>query len=355
MIALRPLGTVSFCLVDNERSEPLLGAAARRPVGVQLVYPAAGPVELGTRIPDRADLLIAGARWLDEEPRILAEKYGALPAPGGENARPDGKTYPLLLLSPGGYQSRHAYSGLAAQLANAGYVVALLSHALAGLDMFVGHGLVGRHPRWSQSVGPEREIALEEMTECLASDARLVIDRLLDGSLWTSSMIDPTRIGIVGHSRGGRTVSRTASSDPRIGAAVIYDALPPHRERQAGFSQPLLLLRVADPENDHHWREGSARWPEGRMAALRTLIDQSRQPIYDAAITGIGHMNFSDRAGVEPSRFLSQVSAERATTIIVSLTVDFLDRYLKDEDADITATASLYPEVTLATNAAVAC
>jgi dienelactone hydrolase len=341
------LGTASLYLVDEARTEPLLGAAARRPVGVQLIYPAAGPLERGIRIPDRADWLAAAAGWLDEEPRILAEKYGPLPAVGGDCAPPVAGRFPLLLFSPGGYQSRHVYAGLAAQLAAAGYVVALVSHAFAGLDMFPGHGLVGRHPHWSQAHGPERDAVLEEMTDCLAADARFVIDRLLDGSLSSGGMIDPAHIGIIGHSRGGRTVSRTASTDTRIGAAVIYDALPPARERSSGFRQPLLLMRVADPENDHHWREGTARWPPERLAALSDLLSSNQAPIHDCAISGIGHMNFSDRAAVEPSRFLSRLSAARATAIIVALTLAFLDRHLKGLDSDVAVTASLYPEVRL--------
>src|SRR3546814_9145090 len=76
--------------------------------------------------------------------------------------------------------------------------------------------------------------------------------------------IDGGRIAILGHSRGGRTVSRAASTDPRIKAAVVYDALPPPRERASGFAQPLLLLCVGDPEGDRHWNEGAARWPPER-------------------------------------------------------------------------------------------
>jgi dienelactone hydrolase len=342
-----PLGTVTLNLVDEARFEPLLGPAVRRPVAAQLIYPAAAPARPGPRIPERAGWFAAASHWPDKEPYILAELYGSLPAAGAENARPADGRYPLLLFSPGGYQSRHAYEALGRRLAEAGYVVALLSHAFGGLDMFPGHGLVGRHPgRPERTAGQSQHAHLAEMTDCLAADARFVLDSLLMGPAWLAAIIDPTRIAVLGHSRGGRTVSRAASTDPRIQAALIYDALPPEPERLTGFSQPLLLMRVADPEHDHHWREGLSRWPSDRTAAIGPLLAASRDAAYDLAISGIGHMNFSDRAGIEPNRFVSRISAERATRIIVSLTLAFLDRHLRGyTHADLAATAVHYPEV----------
>jgi predicted dienelactone hydrolase len=329
-----PTAIATFHLVDEARAEPRLGPSAKRPISLQLVYPAASEAVHGPRIAERAAILEATASWPDQEPHVLAETYGPLPAAGAKGAAPADGRFPLVLLSPGGYQSRHHYAGLARALSGAGYVVALLSHAFAGLDHFPTHGLLGRHPSWS---APDAD-RLEEMTDCLAADASFALDRILDGPL--APTVDAGRVAILGHSRGGRTVSRAASADPRLTAAVIYDALPPQRERAAGFHQPLLMLRVGDPENDTHWRNGTGRWPKERIDAARALVATSRAPAYDIAIPGIGHMNFSDRALVEPERFPSRLGASLATEIICTTTLAFLDRHLKGKpEADVAAVA----------------
>lgn len=317
------LGTRILHLVDPARPDPLAGGGPRQ-LTAQLFYPAGPSTEpLAPLVPERAEIMrwLSSTRWPDDEARLLAHVYGAGLSHARLGAAPMPMArWPLLLFSPGGYQSRHHYAGLAQELASHGRIVVTMSHPLAGLEFFPGLGMVGRHPAWTlpQDDPARRAAILEELTACLVADARLVLDTLLD-----LPMVDQERIAIMGHSRGGRTAARLAATDRRIGAAVILDNPPAFGG--GGPPCPFLLLRVAEPELDHHWqRSGPARWTRESMASARALVRDSAMPAADIAIRDIGHLNFSDRCLLEPKRFPTRMGAMPAFALISTLIRRFL-------------------------------
>jgi predicted dienelactone hydrolase len=96
---------------------------------------------------------------------------------------------PVILLSHGAFGAAQNYAWLAKHLAASGYVVAGLSH----------HGE-------SYVYGPETiELAAALRFEQRTRDCSFVLDQLL-GEARFRGVIDPARIGAIGHSSGGATV-----------------------------------------------------------------------------------------------------------------------------------------------------
>lgn len=337
-----PTGALDFYWQDDTRPDPLTGPpAAARQVAAQIVYPAATQGAAAPYLPECAEILawLAVYGWRDGEARILTDLYGELRSHSTAGAPAAKGHFPIVLLSPGGYQSRRLYTGMAEEIASHGYAAVLLGHPFAGLDFFPGLGLLGRHAVWTAPAGLAGKAALdafyEPMTEILAADASFTLDRLRaldEGHPVLGGRLDLSLVAIAGHSRGGKTVSRACSTDTRIGAAIVLDNLPPRRELTGGFRAPLMMMRIDDPAEREHWpRAGRpARWTAEDKAAARRLVETNPAPAYDLTLRDIGHMNFSDRALVERDRFRAPADPAQARSVICAYLIAFLDRHLKN-------------------------
>ncbi len=138
------------------------------------------------------------------------------------NAAAQPGTYPMIIFSHPSGSHRWAATFLCTHLSSHGYVVAALDHSevvaveLASRDGESADQQTARAEAWIANRVP---------------DIRFLLDHLLSNAVWDSEVnLDPTRIGIVGHSFGGWTALASTEVDSRIRAVV---ALAP-----AGSSQP---------------------------------------------------------------------------------------------------------------------
>ena len=145
------------------------------------------------------------------------------------NAEAQPGTYPLIIFSHHSLGHRRAATFLCTHLSSHGYVVAALDHSevvaveLARRDGETDEQKAARAEAWIANRVP---------------DIRFLLDHLLNGAAWDSETgLDPTQVGIVGHSFGGWTALAATAVDWRIRAVV---ALAP-----GGSSQPKPgILRV---------------------------------------------------------------------------------------------------------------
>lgn len=138
------------------------------------------------------------------------------------NAAAQPGTYPLIVFSHSSGQHRRMATFLCTHLSSHGYVVAALDHSevvaaeLARRDGETDEQKTARAEAWIANRVP---------------DMRFLLDHLLSNAAWDSEAnLDPTQIGIVGHSFGGWTALAATAVEWRIRAVV---ALAP-----GGSSQP---------------------------------------------------------------------------------------------------------------------
>lgn len=137
--------------------------------------------------------------------------------------------YPLIIFSHPSGGNRRTATFLCTHLSSHGYVVAALDHSevvaseLARKSVETDEQKAARQDAWIANRVP---------------DIRFLLDHLLNGAAWESeAQLDPTLVGIVGHSFGGWTALAASDVEPRIRAVV---ALAP-----GGSSQPKPgILRV---------------------------------------------------------------------------------------------------------------
>jgi predicted dienelactone hydrolase len=138
------------------------------------------------------------------------------------NAAAEPGTYPLIVFSHLSFGGRRTATFLCTHLSSHGYVVAGLDHSET-----VAVELARKDDETTKQKTARRRGVIADRVP----DICFLLDHLLSGAAWDSEIhLDPTQIGIVGHSLGGWTALATNEAESRIRAVV---ALAP-----AGTSQP---------------------------------------------------------------------------------------------------------------------
>lgn len=345
------VGTVIYRWVDETREEiNTENPSDRREVIVQLWYPAEpGAKSARASYFPSLDVALTTMRSESAKGNLPAEMLGTFESfanvrtnsyEGAKFTR-RGRRYPLLVFSPGGNVSRHSYTILMEEFASRGYVVASISHKHSVVDVFP-EGLVVSHSRWAGSgklkTREEKDKFWQPLAELQAGDVSFVLNQLErlnksdpDGRL--NGRLEFRKVGIVGHSRGVKTVVTALSNDARLKVGILYDNQPPMNKLSVEKHQPILMMR---PDN----------WPPESVSTLGSFLKSRRAAGYDVVIQGAGHLNFSDFPVVSPESAKYKIDARRSYQIIFDYTFSFLNKYLNSEKAPLLdGNTRAYPEV----------
>ncbi|MCK9897719.1 lipase [Frankia sp. AgB32] len=234
------VGRDTLHLVDRSRRDPWMPTEPRE-LMVDVYYPAVA----GTGTPARyaepeeirrylAALGLAGvlpAQAIADT--TIASRTGAHPLPGHR---------PLVLLSPGLGVGRRSLTGLAEHLASLGLVTATIDHAYES----VGTAFPGG--RMLTCLACDRmtsDAAFTAATRTRAADLSFVLTSLAGPHpAWRGAgLVDPGRVGAVGHSLGGAAAISAMIHDPRVRVGVDMDGTLGETPAPGEFgARPVLLL-----------------------------------------------------------------------------------------------------------------
>jgi hypothetical protein len=248
------------------------------------------------------------------------------------------------------------------EFASHGYVVAGIEHTYDSPAVVFPDGRVvtSATPYWEtlRRATPDGDSLEKKVTEIFAADVVFAIDKLEELSNDTSSMfhsrLDIDRIGVFGHSRGGRTAARACQLDRRIKACLNEDgnsSWQPFWLDQAGRSleQPFMMLDHLDPElpdevfaqigttRELYAQNRSARQAEAREKLYGTVRGGS----YHVTLTtpGISHNSFldvrllgrpdSDQMNIWPKDVQAATPHERILRLVTTFALAFFDKHVR--------------------------
>ncbi len=249
-----------------------------RTLDVEVWYPAAAAGE-GDAVPAR---FLEGDRR-DAYEALLSAAPAGCPSettPAGWEVAPAEGPWPLLVFSHCHECVRFSSFTVADHLASHGFVVAAPDHEGNTLFDYLG------------------EDALELDTDTLAlrlGDMQATLDTMLtdQGPSLLHGALDPTRVGVLGHSFGSVTAGLTIQEDGRPAAAMglaapMENPLLPGVE-VAGITDPLMFL-VAREDNSI---------TELGNELIRDNYEAAGGPAWKAEVDDAGHWSFSDIVGLD--------------------------------------------------------
>jgi hypothetical protein len=236
----QPVGTTSLYLKDTSRPDPWVPSVPYRELMVSLVYPTAsanGPKAPYVTPAESAAML--ADTGLDEPPDLFSKTRTNLV----RDALPAGRPHslPLIVLSPGYTKPRATLSALAEDLASHGYVVAVVDHTYENVATSFPDGrLVG----CTSCAVPHDGAFWQKLELGRATDVSFVLDELTGRHpKWRGAdLIDPSRIGMAGHSVGGASTIPAMVADSRIKAGMDIDGTTLVPLTAPGLSRPFVFV-----------------------------------------------------------------------------------------------------------------
>jgi len=234
------------------------------------------------------------------------------------NARAQPGLYPLILFSHSRGDQRLQSTFLYTHLSSHGYIVAALDHSEV---------IAPELRRRESETGEQRTARVQAWIANRVPDIRFLLDQLLDGGAWDAEVnLDPTRIGIVGHSFGGWTALAVPEVETRIRAVVALapggssqpppDIIPAQLAFEWGRDVPTLYL-VA--END-------TVLP---LAGMYELFQRTRATKHMVILRRADHGHFGDEIAQHPEL----CSREQAHLFVRGLTLCHMDAILRRQEA----------------------
>ena len=237
---------------------------------------------------------------------------------------------PAIVFSPGFGQVPANYSVLLAALARHGYVV-------IGVE----------HPHFKD---PD-SIELYDVAAALARQLASTLDHILaerDQRGSPFARLDPTRIGVLGHSVGGGAAALACSLDERWRAGMDLDGTIFGSVVHTGIRQPFFLVRqhfiltgsIADPPRFLEQHDQASLHEDSVFTHSRTM--------YWLTVDHLDHMSFTD-AALSAGRMQRvqemaglQLSAARAQEITLRFARDFFASYLSGAPRAVSLDKSPY-------------
>jgi predicted dienelactone hydrolase len=336
----QPAGVTSLYLKDTSRPDHWVPSVPYRELMVSVFYPAAsadGPKKQYMTPTESAAFLES-----QDDADLPLDILSTVRTNAVLDARPAGRRHslPLVVLSPGYTNSRATLSSLAEDLASHGYVVAVVDHTYENrATTFPGGRVVG----CASCEVDHLEGFDEKLAQGRTADVSFVLDELTGRHpKWRgASLIDPSRIGMSGHSVGGASTIPAMVADSRIRAGIDIDGSTHVPIPDPGLARPFMFMGSMDnyvPGSTGPYRNWERDWP--RMTGWKRWI----------MVTGTAHASFTD-IGLFAGQFGvdigATIDAERASAITRVYTRAFFDQHLRCRPQPLMSRPSpKYPEIT---------
>jgi dienelactone hydrolase len=238
--------------------------------------------------------------------------------------------FPVIIFCHGGNGPIvQSYTWMLEELASHGYVV-------VGIN----------HPK-DKAHKAHNELEKAQQLELRTQDVSFAITKIEElvaqkDPIWSN--VDPNRIGMLGHSFGGRTTIRATRKDTRIKCGINLDGGIQDDDAANPFSTPFMFMLA---EKSFLWNKDHPHHPKGAEADLDVfsrLAHTKDSNIKIVTIKDVGHSVFSDaplqlkmtlfgRLISRNAHFGLEAPAEMAAAIltntVVPQIVNFFDAQLK--------------------------
>jgi len=351
------IGAKYIQLTDTSRLDPFSNGTSFRKIMASLYFPLENDLHLScVHEPLTGDHV---AHTLPYMPPQTSKLYAQLLIPYGfpdpnfdrlfsqcslENTRSDVATsYPLIVFSPGGGESRFLYTSILEDLARQGAIVAAIDHPY--------DASIVEFPDGETTLGSNGTLSREEidmLVNVRGRDISFLIDQLGRRTLLQPRPVNVTSVVAFGHSSGGASVAKAMLHDSRIKGGINFDGrlFDSMEMTNTTLSRPFLQFASEQSIN-----RSSLPW------------DQEWQHLrgwkLELCLKGAAHQTFSDypllaeayglraKLGIEGEKLLGNIEGMRGLEIMVEYVSAFTRFVLKGSNESLLQLGGTtkYPEV----------
>lgn len=349
-----PVGRQVFNLVDEARDEVFTeDPRDKRELQLSIYYPI-----------DATDAPLAP--YLEPYMVQAVVMYSGMPEIAyswihhhSHNTAPAAGQFPVLLFSPGFGNLPQFYASLLEGFASEGYVVIALAHPYStGVVAFPdGRVLQANELGSAAFVNAEGDKQMREEARIRAvwvEDLRFVLEQIPAINADLGGVMDSARIGLIGHSFGGKALTEALAQDNRFLAGLNLDGGAMNSE--ISLNQPYLLmmsdvpaLSAAEMEALGVTSETLQRNWDARLAAYEGIVGDSG---YVLTLLESAHNTFMTDFTLAPSLYrfaitealVGKIDGQIAYEQILQTSVAFFDAALKGENFVVEANPYLRME-----------
>lgn len=264
--------------------------------------------------------------------------YRSWSYPGAPVASVEG-ALPVIVITPGRGLARHLYSGIAEDLASHGYLVLGVDSPHSGRAIYPDGRFIPPTASYAIPIeiltGPYHQVDqfFEEAAELGAQDVSFTLERLAevnrsDPTRRFTGRLDLTRLGLFGHSLGGRIGGAAVGADARFVAFASMEGVPPAALRRGGMDAAVLMLL-------------SSELPDMAQPNIREVIPNRRNDAYVVTLNGFGHNSVTDLPFLDPRRYSYEVEPVAALETTRALLLAFFDEYVQGKTGAMRVTTAL--------------
>ncbi|MEO1136467.1 MAG: alpha/beta fold hydrolase [Pseudomonadota bacterium] len=247
---------------------------------------------------------------------------------------------PIILLCPGRGVLAEYNTSLAEDLASHGFAVFAFDSPGIGHVIYPDGHEISPSPTYRPSsdlfLGPYEAVDkfFEPAVTLGAGDANFVFNQIVSLNLRDpanrfTGKINTKRIGIYGHSLGGRICGEVAARNRFVKAFAAMEAVPPRSIRREGeIKAPILMMYSSElPE-------------ELALPNIEGVIPNRKNDVFIARLEGLGHNSSTDLPLITDNSYQYQARPEEGVRVTRLLLAGFFNATLKNGDfpsADINA------------------
>jgi dienelactone hydrolase len=350
------VGQIQYHWVDHSRKEINAQDSAHpyREIMVYVYYPTQKTKEFFYRSDSEIiDNSIQSLAKLTSLPSWLFGSMKFIKTYAQQNAQiaKNSAGFPVIIFSPGGALIVQDYSWLLEDLASHGFVVVGINHPyVSKMVRFPDSRII------KSDFGGKKQDAKKWKTEHVAIDALDVgfaineMEKLSarHDPIW--SAVDLKKIGLMGHSIGGRTTVRAVRTDNRIICGCNLDGGIEQEDLAMPWAKPFLFIIAG---NSHLWNKNNPHHPKKivpgldpvlELEAIKQFVQSAGPNVRILVIENAGHsfasnlplllnMTLFTRLLSLYIYFYLELPASQAaillTNAVIPVIIDFFDRELR--------------------------
>lgn len=267
------------------------------------------------------------------------------------------ESFPLVIFSHGAFGMRSSNESLYNELASHGYVVAAIDHTYqnlyaideSGRMTFVDQGYMNELMTEDAQADRERSLGLYRKWMAVRSgDIQFVLNAILAGADNPDAgevyrLVDPARIGVMGHSLGGSAALCIGRQRPDVQAVLALESpfmcdIEGVRDGEFVFTEDAYPVPVLNVYSDSTWGRlaGLPQYAKN-VSLLSGNMSGSNPQVFNVYLRGTGHLTLTDLALASPilTRVLNghetTLPARDALAAVNRLSLAFFDRFLKGQ------------------------